>query len=199
MVLLVVAYGKHNMKFYLSPYFKISFILNLGFIFSSSPLVFAQLPPNNLTCQSSLEIPKFPETPVTNTIKIIPKEIIKRQDAILPNLWWAKEQFDLFDGRLVTNWIADTEQKNIDIIVNRQLWSLLNYLERYRFVSKFGTVARENQYNLRVFNQQQKCLVTYLCNFQINPSPCQMTFEPTEVTGFQIYQPQPGEFNFGTQ
>ena len=197
MVPLVVGYGKRNMKIHLSNYFKIS--ISLGLIFFPSPLVLAQLPIENLICASSPEVQSLSENSINHKSKIISKEIIKNKDSIPPSLWWAKEQFDLFDGRLVTNWIADTEQKEIDIIVNRQLWSLLNYLERYRFVNKFGTVARENQYNLRIFNQQQKCLVTYLCDFQITPSQCKMTFESTEVTGFQIYQPKPGEFDFGPQ
>jgi len=196
MVLPVVGYGKHNMKIHLPIRFKITIFLNLGLIFSFSPTVLAQFPVDNLTCGSSRESEPIREIFATNKPKIISKESIKNQESIPPDFWWAKEQFDLFDGRLVTNWIADTEQKNIDIIVNRQLWSVLNYLERYRFVNKFGTVARENQYNLRIFNQQQKCLVTYLCNFQITPSQCKMTFESTEATGLQIYQPKPGELNF---
>ncbi len=196
MVLLVVAYGKDNMKIELTIYFKISIVLNLGFILSFLPPVLAQFPADNLTCKSSQEAELITEISISNKTKIISEKIIKNQESIPPNLWWAKEQFDLFDGRLVTNWIADTEKQNIDIIVNRQLWSTLNYLERYRFVNKFGTVARENQYNLRIFNQQQKCLVTYLCDFQITPFQCKMTFESTEITGFQIYQPQLGKFNF---
>ncbi|MGB7518612.1 MAG: hypothetical protein WA896_03140, partial [Spirulinaceae cyanobacterium] len=81
----------------------------------------------------------------------------------VPSLWWAKEQFA--KKKLLINWIAHQEQNRIDLIVNRQLWSNLTDIERYAFVNKFGNVARRYQYNLRVFNQQTKCLAAYTCQF----------------------------------
>ena len=113
----VVGYGKRNMPIHLSSYFKIS--ISLGLIFFPSPWVLAQLPVENLICASSPEVQSISENSINHKSKIISKEIIKNKDSIPPSLWWAKEQFDLFDGRLVTDWIADTEQKKIDIIVNR--------------------------------------------------------------------------------
>lgn len=169
----------------------------LGFMMICPNLMTAQTPSESLNCQSSPTAFPLPNSIDAQTL--ISKADLQESSSIPPSLWWAKEQFDFFEGRLVTNWIANTEHKNIDIIVNRQLWSQLNYLERYRFVNKFGTVARENQYNLRVLNQQQKCLVSYSCNFQVTPNQCQMIFETNEVMGFQVLQPQVGEFNFNPQ
>ncbi len=169
----------------------------LGLIISLPPVVMAKPSSESLSCQPS---PKdISQLDSLNTQALISQADLNESSELSPSLWWAKEQFDFFDGRLVTNWIANTERKNIDIIVNRQLWSQLNYLERYRFVNKFATVARENYYNLRVLNQQQKCLVSYVCNFQVTPNQCQMIFETNEVTGFQVPHPQLGEFNFNPQ
>ena len=60
------------------------------------------------------------------------------------------------------------------MVVNAQLWTLLDYLERYRFVNKFGTVARDYQYNVRVFNQQGERLATYTCNYTLELPVCEL-------------------------
>lgn len=91
-----------------------------------------------------------------------------------PSLWWAKEQFNEVGGKLINNWIAYQNQKRVDLVVNRQAWSLLDYLGRYRFVNKFGTVARANKYDLRIFNQQGEPLATYTCNYNQNLPDCEI-------------------------
>jgi hypothetical protein len=87
----------------------------------------------------------------------------------IPSLWWAKEQFDPFAGKLIINWLAYPQQQRIDLLVNWQLWTLLDYLKRYRFINNFGTIAREYGYNLRIFNQQNECLAIYRYNSHLNP------------------------------
>jgi hypothetical protein len=106
--------------------------------------------------------------------------------ALVPSLWWAKEQFDPFDGQLIATWIAHPQHRQIDLIVNRQLWSRLDYVKRYRFVNQFGTVVRNAQYNLSVFNQQQKCLATYTCTYQTDPYQCHINLDPLERSGFLL-------------
>ncbi|MGK7876122.1 MAG: hypothetical protein AB4426_23345 [Xenococcaceae cyanobacterium] len=117
---------------------------------------------------------------------VITNQTISETGITIPSLWWTKEQFDPFGGKLIDNWLAYQHERRIDIVVNRQLWSLLNYMERYRFVNKFGTVAREHNYNLRVFNQQKKCLATYTCNFSTTPHQCEIDFEPSVQNSLQI-------------
>ena len=94
------------------------------------------------------------------------KEVITEQNValsgvVVPSLWWAREQFDPFDGRLIDNWLENHQLKQIDLVVNWQLWTLLDYLGRYRLINQLGTVAREYDYNLRIINQQKQCLATY--------------------------------------
>ena len=69
--------------------------------------------------------------------------------------------------------------------MNQELWTLLDYIGRYRFVNDFGTVARDYQYNLRVFNQQQECLGTYTCNYSTTPPQCKIDFELYAPEGIQ--------------
>jgi hypothetical protein len=96
---------------------------------------------------------------------IITANTISQTGITVPSLWWAKQQFDEVGGKLVNNWIAYQDEKRIDLVVNRQPWSLLDYLGKYRLVNKFGAVARDNNYNLRVFSQQAALLATYTCNY----------------------------------
>ena len=79
---------------------------------------------------------------------------------------------------MLDNWLAypskGSRTARIDLIVNRQIWSLLDYVERYKFVNNFGNVARDYGYNVRVFNYQQELLATYTCDFKVQPRLCSM-------------------------
>lgn len=104
---------------------------------------------------------------------VVTANTISQQGLTIPSLWWAKDQFA---GKLVDNWLAypsdGTTAPRVDLVVNQQLWSLLDYLERYEFVNHFGTTARDYGYNIRVFNYQQELLATYTCNFNTTPRLC---------------------------
>lgn len=104
----------------------------------------------------------------------------------VPSLWWAIEQFDPFGGRLIDDWLTYPQIKQIDLTVNWQLWTLLDYLGRYRFINQFGTVAREYGYSLRIFNQQQQCLALYEYNEQTNPPKWEITIEGLGDDSLQV-------------
>jgi hypothetical protein len=116
-----------------------------------------------------------PGAPLNNRY-VITANTISQSDLTVPSLWWAREQFA---NQLLDNWIAypadDTTAGRIDLIVNRRLWSSLDYLQRYEFVNRFGTVARDFGYNIRVFNYQQELLATYTCEFTATPR-CQIDY-----------------------
>jgi len=80
------------------------------------------------------------------------------------SLWWAAEQFDPFNGKLVQNWFAYPQNNQINLVVNWRLWNLLDYFGRYRFVNQFGTVTRKYGYSLNIFNQKDQCLASYKYN-----------------------------------
>lgn len=100
---------------------------------------------------------------------VITANTISQTGITTPSLWWAKEQFG---GKLINNWIAYQDKKRVDLIVNSQLWTLLDYMGRYGFVHKFGSAAKDYHYNLRVFNQQAALVGTYTCNYSTTQPDC---------------------------
>lgn len=112
--------------------------------------------------------------------RVITSNTISQQGLTVPSLWWAKEQFG---GDVLDNWLAYPAQgetaRRVDLLVNRQNWSSLDYIGRYEFVNSFGTVAREYGYNIRVFNEQQELLASYTCDFSQNPSQCNLQLDAT--------------------
>jgi hypothetical protein len=126
-----------------------------------------------------------------NTTKLDKKAVPIAQNTSLinttnPSFWWATEQFDPFGGKLVRNWLAYPQAQQINLVVNWQLWTLLDYLGRYRFVNQFGTVAREYGYSLNVFNQKKQCLATYKYNSQSNPPKWELNLEKLGKDSLQI-------------
>lgn len=126
----------------------------------------------------------------SSTVKNINKSTTEKTGEVnnsnKPSLWWATEQFDPFGGRLVENWLADAQVQQINLVVNWQLWTLLDYLGRYRFVNQFGTVARKYGYNLNIFNQKKQCLATYKYNPISNPPKWEINLEQLGKNSLQI-------------
>jgi hypothetical protein len=104
----------------------------------------------------------------------------------VPSLWWAQQNSE---KKLLDNWIAypasDKEPARVDLIVNQQIWSLLEYIERYDFVNRLGSAARSFGYNIRVFNYQKEPLATYTCNFSISPALCSIQTSVKNKIGLQ--------------
>ena len=106
---------------------------------------------------------------------VITADTINPEGLTTPSLWWAKENSE---NKLLDNWIAypanEEEPARVDLIVNQQIWNLLDYLERYDFVNRLGSSARKDGYNVRVFNYQQDLLAAYTCNFVTSPTSCRI-------------------------
>lgn len=93
------------------------------------------------------------------------------------SFWWAALQFDPFEGRLIQDWLAYPQKQQINLVVNWQLWTLLDYFGRYRFVNQFGTVARKYGYSLNIFNQKDQCLASYKYNSTSIPPKWELNLE----------------------
>jgi len=121
---------------------------------------------------------------VVDSDSVIRRDTISQTGLTEPSLWWAAEQFG---GKLLENWLAYPQKRRIDLVVNRQLWSLLTYLERYQFVNRMGTIARSYRYNLRVLDRQQPdfILAAYTCHFQIDPVLCNVDLERGSQSEFR--------------
>lgn len=133
--------------------------------------------------QKPLEINLLlPDSP-TNRTDVIRGDRISPTKIQFPSLWWTKEQFDPFAGRLIANWLIYPQEggieRRVDILVNPQLWGLLDYIERYTLVNKFGIVARENAFNIRFFGGQQQLLAAYTCTSDSETPTCNLWIEPS--------------------
>jgi len=117
---------------------------------------------------------------------VITANTINPERLTTPSLWWAKENSE---NKLLDNWIAypalEKESARVDLIVNQQIWSLLDYLERYDFVNRLGSVTRKDGYNVRVFNYQQELLATYTCNFNPSPALCSIQMNAQNKLGLR--------------
>lgn len=116
---------------------------------------------------------------------IITSTTISQASLTIPSLWWRRDQFR--DKKLLQNWLAFPEKKRIDLLVNRQLWSQMDYLDRYSFVNHFGTTARYYGYELRVFDRQPKCLALYNCSLQEATYECNVDLQPSRRDAFNIF------------
>ncbi|MCC5642512.1 hypothetical protein LC607_06015 [Nostoc sp. CHAB 5824] len=117
---------------------------------------------------------------------IITANTINPEGLTVPSLWWAQQNSE---RKLLDNWIAypasEQEPARVDLIVNQQIWSLLEYVERYDFVNRLGSAARNFGYNVRVFNYQKEPLATYTCNFSTSPALCSIQTTVKNKIGLQ--------------
>ncbi|MGB0562003.1 MAG: hypothetical protein ACPGVO_09385 [Spirulinaceae cyanobacterium] len=115
--------------------------------------------------------------------------LISQTTPARPSLWWARERFG--QSELVQNWLINTQAQRINLIVDRTRWTSLNYVERYRLVHQFGTIAREQGYTLRVFNTQPKCLAIYDCETVDTPNAqrqtCKVDMQPSRRDPFNFF------------
>ena len=120
----------------------------------------------NLAQSPLSDLEQFPLLP---TLSPVPYQgRIVASDAMLssteieqPSLSWIEDQLVNRYGsdRLVERWQAyrapDSTGRTVryvDVIVSEPIWGLLNYFERYAFISQFGSAAKGQGYNLRVFH-----------------------------------------------
>jgi len=113
---------------------------------------------------------------------VITADTISQTDLTVPSLWWANEQFG---GKLLNNWFAFTgsngETRRVDLVVNQQIWSLYNYLDRYTFINHLGTAARDFGYSTRIYNQQLEPLGAYVCEFPTDEFEAQRLVDPDDL------------------
>lgn len=156
-------------------FFKLSVATFTGILLSSIPnylhqpvhaQTLAVVKPSNLPLDLNM---------LKNPVGVTTANTFNQDKSTVPSLWWAKENSET---KLLDNWIAypATTQTSarVDLIVNQQVWSVLDYLERYQFINRLGYDARSHGYNVRVFNYQQELLGTYTCNFTASPANCRI-------------------------
>jgi hypothetical protein len=139
-----------------------------------------------ISCDPPLDTKILTEKETENLEPIVTVDTVSQDYLTVPSLWWAKEKIDPYQGKLVDNWLAYPRQKRIDLIVNWQLWNLLDYLQKYSLVNDYGSVARSYGYNLRVFDRQSRCLALYYYDDRFNPPKWEIYFNSSGTNGLQI-------------
>jgi len=112
----------------------------------------------------------------------------------IPSLWWISKQLadlEQFGNKFIQLWLAYPGQNGqpgrVDLLVDRQQWSLLTLVQRYEFVHKFSTTARGYGFNTRVYDNPGRVpLALYVCDFSpvaaqlLSSSAFQLS--PTEIS-----------------
>jgi hypothetical protein len=104
---------------------------------------------------------------------VLGSTIVCREGLTLPSLWWTQEQFGS-QGRgypeypkLVQDWLTYVPEQNqvsrVDLFLELQRWSMMDYFKRYEFLSVFGSAAESFGYNLRAFSFRGEFLGAYTC------------------------------------
>jgi hypothetical protein len=175
-----------------------SLYLTLGLgsaVFAQSSLI----PAAPEVCEIDLAALKSIE-PGTNP-NIVTADTASPQGMTLPSLWWPSEQFA--SKKLVTNWIANRAQKQIYLLVGTQSWHLMDYIDRYRTIDRFGRVAQSYGYNLKICDSQKIALARYTCDFAVassqpqtavvgnTPTTCQIWLNSNDQNGMSVQKTSP--------
>ncbi|MBD0335700.1 MAG: hypothetical protein ICV62_09440 [Cyanobacteria bacterium Co-bin13] len=101
-------------------------------------------------------------------------EMISPTHMSTPSFWYNRDQLPTRLGgrRLISSWMAyQTDEHSmpvVDVVVNAQYWSVLNYFEQYGVVNALGQSAKDFGYNLRIYRgslYNRELLGLHVCDF----------------------------------
>lgn len=152
---------------------------------------------NSLPSQPPLDVKAF--QPGQTPPGVVTSNTISPTHLTIPSLWWVQEQVvanteelnQQFGRELIMDWLAYPIQQGqagrVDLMVDRQFWGVLDYLQRYEFVNRFSTIARGYGYNIRVFDSQATIVAAFTCDFsRLDLRLLQLS---TELSGSALLQP----------
>lgn len=108
---------------------------------------------------------------------------IRQAGLSLPSLWWSRDQYIArfpTGKKLISSWLICPKTENtpqhVQMVLNAQIWSLLEYFDRYEFLHQFGTVTSTHGYDLWIYSDETPILATYTCDYQTVSTklPCQL-------------------------
>jgi hypothetical protein len=112
-------------------------------------------------------------------------------------LWWTKEQleWELQSTKLIGRWTILPEVPDnpapptIEVTVNFQVWSLLDYFSRYEFANTFGLKAYQLGYQLRIVTDRGLLLGQYQCLGERQVPQCQVKLDTIGERGLRNRSP----------
>jgi hypothetical protein len=130
---------------------------------------------------------------------IITHETVCADGLTPPSLWWTREQIShqlRTSNKLVKGWSAQIKTPQapgqVRLTVNPQMWSVMDYFERYDFINTFGLTARDFGYQTDVYNSRGTKLASYQCRFDgqgLNGEHCSIRLESSLNFGFRGSNP----------
>jgi hypothetical protein len=114
-------------------------------------------------------------------------------------LWWTKEQIEaeLKSSKLISRWALSTDSPSLlasplapgpatlDVTINSQVWSVLDYFGRYEFANTLGIKAYDLGYGLRIMSDRGLFLGQYRCATIAPPSQCRVQLDSVGQRGFR--------------
>ncbi|MEO1209784.1 MAG: hypothetical protein AAFX78_09600 [Cyanobacteria bacterium J06638_20] len=157
----------------------IAFLVWMISLLFAIPAIAEEVAPSQLRLLLLLMDPLDPEIFSRNSENVYPNVItssdVSQVGLTIPSLWWVEEQFG---DRLLENWAAFPAENGlpprVDLMVNEQVWSIYQPIERYAFVNQFGTSAQDYGYITRVYDRRNDLLAAYLCDYQGNGAAVQL-------------------------
>lgn len=129
---------------------------------------------------------------------VVTSEMVCAQGLTAPSLWWTRENLDQelkLGSKLVSRWVTylrqGTEPGRVELQVNPQLWSLMDYFQRYEFINTFGLAARDFGYGVQVFDGRKTPLASYGCQFGLPNATDPIAAQPKALSpsGLELSPP----------
>ncbi len=116
----------------------------------------------------------FPTCP-RSSISELPQPPLSQTQPSIPSLWLTQ---NFFNSELLYTWFVNPDDTWVILVVNQLNWQKQEYMERYKFINHFGTVARQYGYNLQICQpSQKKPVAAYFCEFETAPLNCHVEIE----------------------
>jgi len=116
----------------------------------------------------------FPTCPRSSNSEL-PKPPLSQTQPSIPSLWLTQ---DFFGAELLETWFVNSDDTWVILVVNQLTWQRQEYMDIYKFINHFGSVAREYGYNLQICQlSQKKPLAAYFCDFETTPLNCHVEIQ----------------------
>jgi hypothetical protein len=173
-----------------------SLILALLMIGGGAPIALAQTPePEHQLIEPTLpqvsfegpkiELAQFRRGVCVNGLPGTSDRTINPVGTTIPSLWWTRDLLvtkSQFNPKLIEGWlvcgagvqdamarvcaISAVRPGRVEMVVNTQLWTVLDYLSRYELINRFGMATSECGYNIYIFNTDTQLIADFTCDFQ---------------------------------
>jgi hypothetical protein len=91
-----------------------------------------------------------------------PEPPLSQLELTIPSLWSLQKYWG---SKMIERWFLPPENNWIVVVINRQYWGLMDYLEKYQVINRLATASRSDGYNLRLCNNKGLTLGVYFCEF----------------------------------